>query len=138
MNDRKDKSPHCRPDISRTYAHEEARGLVFFGDAYYGPSFKVAHPRRGQLFGVSSTLFHFSESSGLNCLQIALDHPGAETRLWRFTFASTPTGESRRSRNSVSVKHVVTRRPCSRSALRISHLLGAAHLHEWAESPSLH
>ena len=46
MNDRKDKSPHRRPDISRTYAHEEARGLVFFGDAACGPSFKVVAPDR--------------------------------------------------------------------------------------------
>jgi hypothetical protein len=78
MNCRKGTSPRRRrPDISRAYAHEEARGLVFFGDAYYGPSFKVVVPD-GTIYSGFIDLFHFSESSGLNCLQIALDHPGAE------------------------------------------------------------
>jgi len=77
MNDRKDKSPHRRPDISRTYAHEEARGLVFFGDTGYGPSFKVVAPD-GTTYSGFIDLYHFSESSDLKCLQIVLDHPGSE------------------------------------------------------------
>lgn len=78
MNSRKGKSPRRRrPDISRAYAHEEARGLVFFGDTAYGPSFKVVAPD-GTIYSGFIDLYHFSESSGLNCLQIVLDHPGNE------------------------------------------------------------
>lgn len=77
MNDRKDKSPRRRPDISRTYAHEEARGLVSFGDAACGPSFKVVAPDRTTYSGFID-LYHICESSELKCLQIVLDHPGSE------------------------------------------------------------
>ena len=66
MNDRKDKSPRRRPDISRTYAHEEARGLVFFENAACGPSFKVVAPDRTTYSGFID-LYHICESSELKC-----------------------------------------------------------------------